>query len=213
MGQDIDFEALHLQPTQINLSFVITESVNAASNKTDSQNPLMFFFNVLTMAIGNVNDAPIKLNALFIENIRVPIPILVHSIKTHYSQDFFFQLHKVLGSADFLGNPVGLFNNISSGVMDIFYEPYQGLIMNDRPQELGISIAKGGLSFLKKSVFGVSDSVAKFTGSVAKGLSLATLDKDYQDRRRYNLRRNRPKHADRKSVVEGKCRSRWAPDH
>ncbi|GMM33802.1 membrane morphogenesis protein [Saccharomycopsis crataegensis] len=195
VGQDIYFEALHLQPTQINLSFVRTERVNAASNKTDSQNPLMFFFNVLTMAIGNVNDAPIKLNALFIENIRVPIPILVHSIKTHYSQDFFFQLHKVLGSADFLGNPVGLFNNISSGVMDIFYEPYQGLIMNDRPQELGISIAKGGLSFLKKSVFGVSDSVAKFTGSVAKGLSLATLDKDYQDRRRYNLRRNRPKHA------------------
>lgn len=195
VGQDIYFEALHLQPTQINLSFVRTERVNAASNKTDSQNALMFFLNVLTMAIGNVNDAPIKLNALFIENIRVPIPILLHSIQTHYSQDFFFQLHKVLGSADFLGNPVGLFNNLSSGVMDIFYEPYQGLIMNDRPQELGISIAKGGLSFLKKSVFGVSDSVARFTGSVAKGLSLATLDKSYQERRRYNLRRNKPNHA------------------
>lgn len=195
-GQDIYFEALHLQPTQLNLSFMRTDRVNSAGeNKTDSQNALMFFFNILTMAVGNVSDAPIKLNALFIENIRVPIPILLNSIQTHYSQDFLFQVHKILGSADFLGNPVGLFNNISSGVMDIFYEPYQGLIMNDRPQELGIDLAKGGLSFLKKSVFGFSDSFSRFTGSVAKGLSMATMDEDYQQRRLYNLRRNKPKHA------------------
>ena len=104
------------------------------------------------MAIGNINDAPIKLNALFIENIRVPIPILADSIQTHYSQAFFYQLHNIIGSADFLGNPVGLFNLLSSGVIDIFYEPYQGFVLNDRPQELGIGIAKGGLSFVKKSV-------------------------------------------------------------
>ncbi|CAH2355297.1 vacuolar protein sorting-associated protein 13 [[Candida] railenensis] len=193
-SSDIYFEALHLQPTMANLSFVRTERINAEDKQT-SQNTLMFFFNVLTMAIGNINDAPIKLNALFIENIRVPIPILVESIQTHYGQAFFYQLHKILGSADFLGNPVGLFNNISSGVLDIFYEPYQGFIINDRPQELGIGIAKGGLSFLKKSIFGFSDSFAKFTGSVAKGLSVVTLDKRFQERRRLNQRRNKPKHA------------------
>ena len=47
---------------------------------------------------------------------------------------------------------MGLFNLLSSGVIDIFYEPYQGFVLNDRPQELGIGIAKGGLSFVKKSV-------------------------------------------------------------
>lgn len=193
-SSDIYFEALHLQPTLTNLSFVRTERVNA-EDKTSSQNTLMFFFNVLTMAIGNINDAPIKLNALFIENIRVPLPILVESIQTHYGQAFFYQLHKILGSADFLGNPVGLFNNISSGVLDIFYEPYQGFVINDRPQELGIGIAKGGLSFLKKSIFGFSDSFAKVTGSLAKGLTVVTLDKKFQERRRLNQRRNKPKHA------------------
>ena len=191
---DIYFEALHLQPLQANLSFVRTERVNA-EDKGSSQNTLMFFVNILTMAIGNINDAPIKLNALFIENIRVPIPILADSIQTHYSQAFFYQLHNIIGSADFLGNPVGLFNLLSSGVIDIFYEPYQGFVLNDRPQELGIGIAKGGLSFVKKSVFGFSDSISKVTGSIAKGLSVATMDKLFQERRRLNTRRNRPKHA------------------
>lgn len=193
-AMDIYFEALHLQPTLTNLSFVRTERVNA-EDRTSTQNTLMFFVNMLTMAIGNINDAPIKLNALFIENVRVPIPILMESISTHYGQSFFYQIHKLLGSADFLGNPVGLFNNLSSGVLDIFYEPYQGFIINDRPQELGIGLAKGGLSFLKKSVFGFSDSFAKFTGSIAKGLTVATMDSKFQERRRLNQRRNKPKHA------------------
>lgn len=193
-ANDIYFEVLHLQPTLMNLSFVRTERVNA-EDRTSSQNTLMFFVNMLTMAIGNINDAPIKLNALFMENVRVPIPILMDSISTHYGQTFFYQLHKILGSADFLGNPVGLFNNLSSGVIDIFYEPYQGFVLNDRPQELGIGLAKGGLSFLKKSVFGFSDSFAKFTGSMAKGLSVATMDRKFQERRRLNQRRNKPKHA------------------
>lgn len=193
-SSDIYFEALHLQPIAANLSFMRTERINV-EDKLSSQNALMFFFNVLTMAIGNINDSPIKLNALFIENIRVPMAVLTESIQTHYGQSFFYQVHKVLGSADFLGNPVGLFNNLSSGVLDIFYEPYQGFILNDRPQELGIGLAKGGLKFLKKSIFGFSDSFAKMTGSIAKGLSVVTLDKNFQERRRLNQRRNKPKHA------------------
>lgn len=44
-------------------------------------------------------------------------------------------------------------------------------------------------------MFGFSDSFAKVTGSIGKGLSAATLDKAYQDRRRLNMARNKPKHA------------------
>ncbi|SCU84871.1 LAFA_0D12530g1_1 [Lachancea sp. 'fantastica'] len=188
-NNDIYFEVFHLQPTMLHLSFVRTEHLNADTEKVPPQNTLMFFANVLTMALGNVNDAPIKLNSLFMDNVKVPLPMLFSAIQTHYSQQFFYQIHKVLGSADFLGNPVGLFNNISSGVWDIFYEPYQGYMLNDRPQELGISIAKGGLSFVKKSVFGLSDSFARFTGSVAKGLSVATQDSEFQERRRLEQRK------------------------
>ncbi|MCJ1472238.1 hypothetical protein MMC13_000885 [Lambiella insularis] len=193
-GQDLYFELLHLQPMQLDLSFVRTERINA-EDTMQSSNPLMFFVNVMTMSVGNVNDAPLRFNALMIENARVSIPALMANVQSHYTQEALRQVHIVLGSADFLGNPVGLFNNISSGVADIFYEPYQGLVMTDRPQELGIGIAKGASSFVKKSVFGFSDSMAKFTGSMSKGLAAATLDKEYQDQRRMSKSRNRPKHA------------------
>ncbi|KAF2866909.1 hypothetical protein BDV95DRAFT_611203 [Massariosphaeria phaeospora] len=193
-GQDVYFELLHLQPMQIDLSFVRTERINAEDTMTSS-NPLMFAVNVLTMSIGNVNDAPVRYNALMLENVRVSTDALMNNIKNHYVQESLRQVHVVIGSADFLGNPVGLFTNVSSGVADIFYEPYQGLVKSDRPEELGIGIAKGASSFVKKSVFGFSDSMAKFTGSMSKGLSVATLDKEFQDQRRNTRSRNRPKHA------------------
>jgi vacuolar protein sorting-associated protein 13A/C len=193
-SQDVYFEVLHLHPMQINLSFVRTERINAEDTLTTS-NPLMFVVNIMTMSIGNVNDAPLRFNALLLENARVSVSALIDNIRSHYSQEALRQVHVVLGSADFLGNPVGLFNNISSGVADIFYEPYQGLVMTDRPQDLGIGIAKGASSFVKRTVFGFSDSMAKFTGSMSKGLAAATLDKEFQDQRRMSRNRNRPKHA------------------
>lgn len=193
-GQDLYFEVLNIQPMQLDLSFMRTERINA-EDKTSSRNPIMFFLNVMTMAIGNVNDAPIRFNALLLENVRVSMPVLIQNMANHYSQEVMYQVHKILGSADFLGNPVGLFNNISSGVTDIFYEPYQGLILSDKPEEFGIGIAKGAASFAKKTVFGFSDSFSKFTGSLSKGLAAASLDKQFQDRRRIAKARNRPKHA------------------
>ncbi|CAO2655854.1 Nn.00g046570.m01.CDS01 [Neocucurbitaria sp. VM-36] len=193
-GQDVYFELLHLQPMQIDLSFVRTERINAEDTMSTS-NPFMFAVNVLTMSIGNVNDAPVRYNSLMLENARISTTALINNIKNHYVQESLRQVHVIIGSADFLGNPVGLFNNISSGVADIFYEPYQGLVKSDRPEELGIGIAKGASSFVKKSVFGFSDSMAKFTGSMSKGLSAATLDKEFQDQRRMSRSRNRPKHA------------------
>ncbi|KAH0139289.1 vacuolar protein sorting-associated protein 13, partial [Aureobasidium melanogenum] len=180
---------------QFDLSFVRTERINAEDTGSSSSNPFMFAVNVLTMSIGNVNDAPIRYNALMLENARVSVGALIAAIQSHYVQESLRQVHIVLGSADFLGNPVGLFNNISSGVADIFYEPYQGLVMTDRPQDLGIGIAKGASSFVKKSVFGFSDSMAKFTGSISKGLAAASMDKEFQDQRRMSRSRNRPKHA------------------
>lgn len=111
------------------------------------------------------------------------------------------QLHNIIGSADFLGNPVGLFNNVSSGVSDLFYEPLQGFEIT-RPQDFGIGIAKGTASLVKKTLYGVTDTFSKFTGSVGKGLSVITMDEKFQERRRVSRIRNRPKHAGT-GVTEG----------
>ncbi|EST05630.1 Vacuolar protein sorting-associated protein 13A N-terminal domain protein [Kalmanozyma brasiliensis GHG001] len=192
-SDDIYFEILHLQPISLNLSFMRTERVNG-DDKVSSRNPLIFLFNALTMALGNVNEAPVRLNALVIENVRLSTAVLQQRIVYHYTQGFLLQLYRVLGSADFLGNPVGLFNNVSSGVADIFYEPYQGLVMHGN-RELGLGIARGASSFVKKTVFGLTDSVSKVTGSIGKGLAAATMDKEFQSRRRMTRFRNKPRHA------------------
>jgi len=146
------------------------------------------------MAIGNVKDAPLEMNALAIKDMRLTPADLQTRIMYHYRQDVLRQLYRILGSADFIGNPVGLFTNVSSGVADIFYEPFTGAVMRGN-RDVGVGIAKGAASFVKKTVFGFSDSVTKVTSSIGKGLSAATLDSEYQKRRRMNQRRNKPRHA------------------
>jgi vacuolar protein sorting-associated protein 13A/C len=90
-----------------------------------------------------------------------------------------------------LSNRLSLDQSIDAFV-DIFYEPYEGVMLHGS-KEIGIGIARGAGSFLKKTVFGVTDSLAKFTGSVGKGLSVATFDKDFEGKRRMRQYRNKPK--------------------
>ncbi len=62
-------------------------------------------------------------------------------------------------------------------------------------KELGLGIARGASSFVKKTVFGLTDSVSKVTGSIGKGLAAATMDKEFQSRRRMTRFRNKQRHA------------------
>lgn len=135
-----------------------------------------------------------KFNALVLENILARQESLKETVIEHYKQDALTQLHKVLGSADFLGNPVGLVSTLGSGVTDLFYEPYQGFV-SDRPQDIGIGFARGGISLVRKTVVGFSGTFSKFTGSLAKGLSAATMDKSFQHKRRIDKAKNKPRHA------------------
>lgn len=108
---------------------------------SSSKNPFYYAFNALTMALGNVNDAPFKFTQLALENTRLSIPSLQERIQLHYQGQVVSQIYRVLGSADFLGNPMGLFTQVSSGVSDIFYEPYQGVVMHGN-KDIGLGIAR-----------------------------------------------------------------------
>ncbi|WBW72722.1 intermembrane lipid transfer protein, chorein family Vps13a [Schizosaccharomyces osmophilus] len=188
------FEILNLQPSQLHLSFVRTERINNANTSVSSHNPFVYFVNILSMAIGNINDAPVRLNALIMDNAHVSLRRLFELVKNHYEQEMLFQVHKIVGSADFLGNPVGLFTTITSGFADIFYEPFHGFIISEGSYELGIGFAKGTASFVKKTIFGLTDSMSKVTGTISRSLSVITMDQKFQTRRRTARIRNRPVH-------------------
>ena len=191
----IYFEVFQLQPAKINMTFSRSEAKKFERIPGYGYlNIMVYLTNVLTTTIGNVTDAPIRFNALIVEHPVLTTTTLQTLVLKHYTQEFLRQLHRLIGAADFLGNPVGLFNTLGSGVKDVFYEPYLGIV-SDHPQDFGIGIAKGASSFLRKTVFGFSDTFSKFTGSVGKGLASATLDSDFQQQRRLDKFRNRPKHA------------------
>ena len=111
------------------------------ASRVSTRNPFYYGLNALTMTLGNVNAAPLNFRALFLENVRLSIPSLQERVQLHYQEQMMAQIYRVLGSADFLGNPVGLFNNISSGFSDIFYEPYQGIVMHGN-KDIGLGIAR-----------------------------------------------------------------------
>ncbi|TYJ52321.1 hypothetical protein B9479_007079 [Cryptococcus floricola] len=76
------------------------------------------------------------------------------------------------------GTALGVNANIAHectgpGFSDFFYEPYRGMVMHGN-KDIGMGIARGVTSFAKKTVFGITDSITKLTGSIGKGLSAAT---------------------------------------
>ncbi|KAG0143880.1 hypothetical protein CROQUDRAFT_660682 [Cronartium quercuum f. sp. fusiforme G11] len=191
-GLNLYFELLHLQPFVIVISFERQDSVDVTERTFDSRNPLYFLLNAVTMAIGTISGAPITLNQLKIESARMTQGQLINRLIQHYQNQGLSQLYRVLASADFLGNPAGLFSNVSSGVQDLFYEPFNGVVLHGGG-ELGVGIARGAASLVKKSAFGVTDSVSKITGSVSKGLSAAALDSTWARERQRRQFRNRNK--------------------
>jgi vacuolar protein sorting-associated protein 13A/C len=185
-------ENVLLHPVQINMSYIQSEKASKNHNREHKRGTLSLVYDVLTMTVGNIHDAPIRMNALELVNVVISKPQFLDLITTFYMRETYGQLHRFIGSADFLGNPAGLFKNVASGVKDMFYEPLQGFEIT-KPDEFGLGVAKGASSLMKKTVFGLSDTFSKFTGSIGKGLTVLTMDSKFQESRRL-ASRNRPKH-------------------
>jgi vacuolar protein sorting-associated protein 13A/C len=127
-------------PCKLSNIVLFGRSYSCLYTRLSTRNPLSVVVNALTMTLGNINDAPLEFNSLAIKDMRLTSSELSTRVMYHYRQEVLRQLYRILGSADFFGNPVGLFTNVSSGVADIFYEPFNGVVMHNR--DLGIGIAK-----------------------------------------------------------------------
>jgi hypothetical protein len=71
----------------------------------------------------------------------------------------------LLGSAEFLGNPISIMSNIGTGVKDFFYEPIAGIVHG--PKEFGKGITKGSKSLAKKSVYSLFSGGSKLTSGIS----------------------------------------------
>lgn len=81
---------------------------------------------------------------------------------------------QVVLSIDLLGNPLNFWNHMATGVTDAFYEPLSAVLSG--PEEFAQGVLRGGRSLTTNVALGLSGSIGKIAGSMAKGVAELTLD-------------------------------------
>ncbi|XP_052031847.1 LOW QUALITY PROTEIN: intermembrane lipid transfer protein VPS13D [Apodemus sylvaticus] len=150
------FENLKISIPQIKLS-VLTSSklpLDLKALKSTLGFPLIRF-----------EDAVINLDPFTRVHPYETKEFIINDILKHFQEELLSQAARILGSVDFLGNPMGLLNDVSEGVTGLIkYGNVGGLIRN--------------------VTHGVSNSAAKFAGTLSDGLG-KTMDNRHQSEREY----------------------------
>jgi hypothetical protein len=183
----IDF--LHIHPLQVNLSFELSNAVNVFHGLPPV---VSLVLDTLVSTVATLDAAPVRLNSLVMTSVFASWNHLVSNITSHYTQQGMREAYKIVGAADFLGNPVGLVNTMSVGVKEFFYAPAQGIV--ESPMAFGRGVASGTSSLLKATVSGFSASATAMSGAAGKGLAALSMDEEYAQRRARRRRRVRVAH-------------------
>ena len=181
-----------ISPFDIQLSLRLKEQNSEKSKmKLPFENLITAFgFNMI-----NIDEAPIHLQGINIENCFDSIDGIKSKIIQNYKWNVLRQFYKLLGSADIIGNPVGLFKNISTGLKDMVEKPAEGIVQG--PLELGRGIAEGGYSLIAHTIGGALNSVDKVTGAISTGLAFLCFDKDFEEKRQ------KQKNKKPKNIIQG----------
>jgi len=114
------------------------------------------------------------------------IDSLVEKIVRGYTMEVLMQVGKVIGSLDFIGNPLAMLSDISGGVKTFIREPQRGALKSPTAFARGVGVGTAGL--VGGVVGGVSAGVASvFTAGSNMGVLVTTemaMDNAYANRRR-----------------------------
>ncbi|XP_066594830.1 intermembrane lipid transfer protein Vps13D isoform X2 [Prorops nasuta] len=150
------FGALKLVPNQVKLS-VLTSTKLAPHLQTVKRK--------LGLTLIKFEDATIELEPFIKQHPFESSQFLIHSIVKHYKDELKWQAAIILGSVDFIGNPLGFVNDVTEGVSGF--------------------IAEGNFKSLVKNVtHGVSNSAAKLTETLSDGLGRVIMDENHEEARR-----------------------------
>eukprot|EP00008_Paramoeba_atlantica_P001223 CAMPEP_0201501974 /NCGR_PEP_ID=MMETSP0151_2-20130828/83881_1 /ASSEMBLY_ACC=CAM_ASM_000257 /TAXON_ID=200890 /ORGANISM="Paramoeba atlantica, Strain 621/1 / CCAP 1560/9" /LENGTH=1102 /DNA_ID=CAMNT_0047895529 /DNA_START=905 /DNA_END=4213 /DNA_ORIENTATION=- len=142
-------------------------------------------------SFSNLEAAPIKLNALYIQRPFCTMSNLQNTIIQHYIRQGLSEWYKIIGSAAVLGSPVTLVDRLGTGFYDFFHEPALGFVAG--PEQFGKGLAKGTQSLIKNTLSGLFGSASKFTDAVSGGLVKVGMDDDWERERRIAALK-KPKH-------------------
>jgi hypothetical protein len=57
---------------------------------------------------------------------------LYEAVRHHYQRRLSYELFKLVGTSDLLGNPIGLLSSVATGVFALFYEPASAVFRGAR---------------------------------------------------------------------------------
>uniref|UniRef100_A0A1I8A753 VPS13_C domain-containing protein n=1 Tax=Steinernema glaseri TaxID=37863 RepID=A0A1I8A753_9BILA len=183
------YDDLHISPLMIHLSF----SQGGASKKGENDSlPIQSeFINVILKSVGvsvtELQDVVFKLAYFERQYVFYNRLQLQAEIQSHYMMQAVKQLYVLVLGLDIIGNPFGLVRDLSTGVEDLFYQPFQGLIQG--PEEFAEGVALGVQSLFGHAVGGAAGAVSRITGTVGKGVAALTFDDEYQRKRQEALNR------------------------
>ncbi|CAB3407867.1 unnamed protein product [Caenorhabditis bovis] len=185
------YNDLHISPIMMHLSFSQGGTTADHSNGGGSMPIQSEFINVFMRSVGvtltELQDVVFKL-AYFERKCTFYSPDQLNAeIISHYAKQFIKQLYVLVLGLDIIGNPFGLVRDLSAGVEDLFYQPFQGAIQG--PEEFAAGVALGVQSMFGHAVGGAAGAVGRITGTVGKGVAALTFDDEYMRKRQEDMNR------------------------
>lgn len=150
------FETLEIKVKPVKLSILTSQKLSSGLLKVKSDSRLNFML--------QIEQASLDFRDFKRKNLFESTTLIIDDLRKHYTDQVLSQAIKLLGTVDFLGNPVGLISDVRDGIKDL--------------------VTKRDLqSFVFNSVHGISNSAGKLVGTAGNMLSAVHLDDDHNNRR------------------------------
>lgn len=136
--------------------------------------------------VSNLDQASINIPEFYVENLLETTHTLAFYAMQHYVHHGLRSWYNIMGSVDFLGNPVGLVSTLGTGVKDFFYTPAQMLLDDEsgfRIENLRTGMTKGSKSLLRNTAVGIFHTTGKITETLGKGIAMLAMDEEYNIQR------------------------------
>ncbi|CAH3878880.1 unnamed protein product [Pieris brassicae] len=150
------FALIKLLPSQIRLSMFTANKLEGGAASLKRR---------LGLTLIRFEDAAVELEPFLRAHAFDTAPALAAQVSQHFKDELKWQAAKILGSVDFLGNPLGFVADVSEGV--------SGLLLEGNVAAL-----------LQNLTHGISNSAAKVTETLGDGLERVVCDEAHEETRR-----------------------------
>ena len=144
----------------------------------------------LMVAIGNVNELPIKFSGLQLEDAIMTMTRLWSHVYYHLASQALqtMTMHgllakaNVVASIELMGGAGTAVRKVGDGVVELIVEPARAVIQ--QPEAFGTKIGQGSKNLAKGLIGGMSGIGASITGTLGTGLAALSFDDKFQNDRK-----------------------------